>query len=154
MVSRRSYYWNNSRLRQRSESGQYDGRTGPTLREKELILNLEEASDEIEALIEQRDKLLSLSNRLENELKWIKEQRHSHSSAQHQSHLHSADHDKVVVKNDKNLMNAILNDLSRSFDGENQAASSEENATVACFGTKPPLLSVSNLRPLKNAHVS
>jgi hypothetical protein len=124
------------------------------LREQELILSLEEASDEIEALIEQRDKLLSLSNRLENELKWIKEQRHSRSSSQHQFHLHSADHDKVVVKNDKNLMNAILNDLSRSFDGENQAASSEESAIVACFGTKPPLLSVSNLRPSKNAHVS
>ncbi|KAL3783167.1 hypothetical protein HJC23_001517 [Cyclotella cryptica] len=143
----------NLRLRQESESRQYNNNTGPTLREKELILNLEEASDEIEALIEEREELLTLSNRLKNELKWIKERQIYHSSASPQSHLHSAYHDDAfVLKNDENIMNAILNDMSRSFDGETHADSSDENAIVACFGKKPPLLRASNFRPSQNAH--
>lgn len=122
---------------------QYNDRISPTPREQELILNLEEATDEIETLIVERDKLFTLSNRLKNELKCAKEQRHYHSSASPQSRVHSDYTDDSVVGNsDNNLMNAILNDMSRSFDGEYQTACSDENAIVACFGKKPPLLSV------------
>lgn len=91
-------------------------------REQELIQKLEEATDEIESLAQERNKLLKMIRK-----------------DQHETILRPQQFRPYVANgngnNDKNLMSAILNDLSK--DGESEAASSIGEVRVACFGTRP-----------------
>lgn len=136
-----------------------DELASPTLREQELIQKLEESSDEIETLLDERDKLLTLSSRLKRELQWAKEQYQGYSS---DSPRLCADvvsprnrrSETALTGHEKNLMNAILEDLSRSHDGESQTTKSADKPIVACFGKKPPMSRAPDAISSKNGYVS
>ena len=109
-------------------------------REKELIQKLEEATDEIESLLVENDKLSRLSNGLRFELNKTKPS---------SSSLTTRSVDSEPLANEQTMLDAILNDQSRSCESER----SRDYEEVACIGRKPPLVSVTNSRPSKTAYV-
>ena len=113
----------------------------PTRRERELIQKLEEATDEIEALLIENEKLMMLSNELRFELQQTKTH-HKSSSARTPNQTRSNNHDEETI------LDALLNDQSRSC----EESESHESSEVACVGGKPPLSSATS-RPSKTAYV-
>lgn len=117
-----------------------------TSREQELIQKLEEATSEIEILVEERNELLVLSG-LNNDIIIAGRDHHVTSSIPQQRQYATTN----SGNNDRNLMSAILNDLSR--DGDSETTHSVNNV-VACFGNRPPRANASELKPSKNVCVS
>eukprot|EP00986_Skeletonema_menzelii_P020758 scaffold32217_cov143-Skeletonema_menzelii.AAC.2 len=125
-------------LRQESlanNSCQYPGKQNngdvPSMQEQQLISRLEEASDEIDALLQERDQLVKLSNELKFELQQANQQSKSSMAS------HTMGQELVVQKDEGTsgqILDAILNDFNASYDGE----SHEEPEAVACIGQKPP----------------
>lgn len=121
-----------------------------TAREKELIQKLEEAADEIEELLQENEKLMILSNELRFELQRRRSQSSSPArpgSATQPEHRHESQSGE--------LLDAILNDQSRSCsDSVSQLAMLEDD--VACVvGQKPPMSSCpADHVPSRNAYVS
>lgn len=113
----------------------------PTRREQELIQKLEEATDEIEALLIENEKLMMLSNELRFELQQTNT--HHLSSSRITNQTRSNNHDEETI------LDAVLNDESRSC----EESESHESSEVACIGRKPPLSSASDSRPSKTAYV-
>ena len=111
-------------------------------REQELVQRLEEATDEIEALLNERDELLTMANGT----------RVNNKPTRRDDPVNRV---QEPVKNETQLMHAILNDTSRSYDGQSESTTtSKYNGLVACFGKKPPLSNVTNFRPSRNGYVS
>lgn len=122
----------------------YDNFTGTEI---ELIKNLEEATNEIEALLKENDKLTKLSNALRSELNNAK---HTPSSdIISQPPLPPTRSDNEHRAYEQTLLDAILNDQSRSCESEG----SHDDEVVACIGRKPPLAIAANSRPSKTAYV-
>lgn len=117
----------------------------PTKREQELIQKLEEATYEIEALLTENEKLMKLSNGLRFDLEKSNGQPFSHENSQQQSEL---DHQDMTQENEQLILDAILNDQSRSC-----CDSESRESEVACIGRKPPMSSASDCRPSKTAYV-
>ena len=113
----------------------------PTRRERELIQKLEEATDEIEALLIENEKLMMLSNELRFELQQTKS--HHQSSSRITNQMRGNNHDEETI------LDAVLNDQSRSC----EESESHESSEVACVGRKPPLSSANDSRPSKTAYV-
>ena len=120
-----------------SSSNEYDV---PTIREKEIIQKLEEATDEIDALLRENEKLMTLSNELRFELQKTKD-----SSSTEPGHPPQTEYQNKTQENEQTLLDAILNDHSRSCDSESH------DSEVACIGRKPPLSSAADYRSSKNA---
>jgi len=132
-----------------------DELASPTLREQELIQKLEESSDEIETLLDERDKLLTLSSRLKRELQWAKEQYQGYPSDSPRSCAYVVSprnrrSETALKGHEKNLMNAILGDLSR----KSQTTKSADKPIVACFGKKPPMARAPDAISSKTGYVS
>ena len=115
-----------------SSSNKYDV---PTTREKETIQKLEEATDEIDALLRENEKLMTLSNELRFELQKTKD-----SSSKEPGHPSQTEYQNKTQENEQTLLDAILNDHSRSCDSESH------DSEVACIGRKPPLSSAADYR--------
>ena len=101
----------------------------PSMHEQQLISRLEEATDEIDALLQERDQLMKLSNELKFELQ--------QANQQIQSRITSNTIQEPCVQEDEGtgqILDAILSDFSASYDGESHG----EPEAVACIGTKPP----------------
>ena len=129
-----------------SGGNNYDG--SPTRREQELIQKLEEATDEIEALLIENEKLMMLSNELRFELQQTKSCHHSSSRITNQ--MRGNNHDETLEeRHEETILDALLNDRSRSCD----ESESHESSEVACVGRKPPLSSATDSRPPKTAYV-
>ena len=128
-----------------SKTYEYD--THSTMREQELIQKLEEATDEIEALLGENEKLRKLSNELRFEL-----------SNTRKSKLPSLDPQQDTIgqhinqEHEQEMLDAILNDQSRSCDSESH--DDELAEAVACIGRKPPMSSAADYRPSKTPYVS
>ena len=121
----------------------YDGPT--STREQELIQRLEEAGDEIEALLRENENLHHLSNELRFQLqKKTKGRLTSSTKAQHQSQTNCQSGNQEY-----NLLNAVLNDQSRSCED-----SESQESEVACVGRKPPFSTAADSRPSKTAYGS
>lgn len=118
-----------------------------SIREQELVQKLEEAADEIEALLEERDRLLTLSNDLKAELQCA-------DKRSRQANTSSLWYKDAIVEDNQILVSAILDDLSRSCDGESIPRISEDKPVVACFGAKHPLSDSSNYASSKCGYVS
>lgn len=119
-----------------------------TSREKELLQKLVEASDEIETLQGERDRLLTLSNDLKAKL-----QCDNAGSRQINASLGEPRYNKEVTMEDNQvLVSAILDDLSRSCDGESIPKVSDDKAVVACFGTKHSLSSAADFTSSENGY--
>jgi hypothetical protein len=125
---------------------QEDPNHSASIREQELIQKLEEAFDEIDGLIEERDNLLKMCNFLKDERRLIDDDQSEICSRPR--YVCQQANRTLKVNNDKHLMSAILNDMSGSFDGESQTASSARlgNKAVACFGNRPPITVASDSR--------
>lgn len=127
---------------------------GPNEREQELIQKLEEATDEIETLLNERDRLVNVSNKLKYELQQTNAMLSSRNECEtaplqtitsprkNRNHLH-----------DQAMLDVILNDQSNSYDSESHDES-ENYSRVACIGMKPPLSNGADVRPSKSAYVS
>ena len=76
---------------------------GPTAREKELIQRLEEATDEIDALLKEKAKLIKLSNESKFQLTSCAES--FSSSPEHDVQSHADEYEQA-------LLDEILNDQS------------------------------------------
>jgi hypothetical protein len=131
-------------------SGRNDYDDEPTHRERELILKLEEATDEIEALLSENEKLAKISNELRFEL-WNSNDRFTTEKEDTKSHLTRND-----VKNrfqEHEMLDAIMNDQSRSCDSEHSSPNNSRKkmhvSKVTCVGTKPPLAKAVEARPSK-----
>lgn len=114
----------------------------------ELIQQLEVATDEIEDLLTENDKLTKLSNELRSELNKAK-----HTSSSDIEYLPKApttSNDGERRAYEQTMLDAILNDRSQSCDSDG----SRDDIKVACIGRKPPLASSSHSRPSKTAYVS
>jgi len=111
----------------------------PSMQEQQLISRLEEATDEIDALLQERDQLMKLSNELKFELQQAKQKVHQSSLTSYmREHEPRAQEDEGAGQ----ILDAILNDFSASYDGE----SHEESEAVACIGMKPPTGNTTNVR--------
>lgn len=113
----------------------------PTTREQELIQKLEEASDEIEALLKENGKLMRLSNELRFELQKAKGQPSLQQTSGTENQIRRQEHEHAIL-------NAILTDQSRSCDSE-----SHDELVVACIGHKPPMSSAADRIRSKTAYV-
>lgn len=108
-------------------SGRNDYDDEPTHRERELILRLEESTDEIEALLTENEKLAKISNELRFE------------------HQFTSGSTRDEVKNrfqEQEMLDAIMNDQSRSCDSERSSPNNSRKihvSKVTCVGTKHPL---------------
>ena len=114
----------------------------------ELIQQLEVATDEIEDLLTENDKLTKLSNELRSELNKAK-----HTSSSDIEYLPKApttSNDGERRAYEQTMLDAILNDRSQSCDSDG----SRDDIKVACIGRKPPLASSAHSRPSKTAYVS
>ena len=120
----------------------------PTRREQELIQKLEEATDEIEGLFIENEKLMMLSNELRFELQQTKSRHQSSSRTPHQMRCNNDD--KTLEEgHEETILDALLNDQSRSC----EESESHNSLEVACVGRKPPLSSANDSRPSKTAYV-
>ena len=132
-----------------SSSGGNNYDDSPARREQELIQKLEEATDEIEALLIENEKLMMLSNELRFELQQTKTH-HQSSSRRTPNQTRGNNDDKTLEeRHEETILDALLNDQSRSC----EESESHESSEVACIGRKPPLSSASDSRPSKTAYV-
>ena len=121
----------------------------PTRREQELIQKLEEATDEIEALLIENEKLMMLSNELRFELQQTKSHHQSSSRITNQMSRGNNHDETLEERHEETILDAVLNDQSRSC----EESESHESSEVACVGRKPPLSSATDSRPSKTAYV-
>lgn len=112
----------------------------------DLIQKLEEATDEIEGLLKENEKLTKLSNELRSELN---KARHALSSDKQSSTNPPTSADGERHAYEQVMLDAILNDQSQSCESDG----SRNDAQVACIGKKPPMASAANRRPSKTAYV-
>ena len=104
--------------------------------------------DEIEALLTERDQLTKLSNELKYEL----QQARSHEvNCNASSKLYQTSPCQFNEMRDQAILDAILNDQSRSYDSESHE--SDNNTRVACIGIKPPWFNTTNSRHSKKSNV-
>ena len=134
-----------------SRGNDYDYQLTST-REQELILRLEEASDEIEALLRENERLMNTSNELRFELQRSKS-RQSSSSLSRQPHRQARDNNETLHGHEQEVLDAILNDRSRGDEDERHESGVDD---VACIvGRKSPLTTnMAESRPSKTAYVS
>ena len=108
----------------------------PSLHEQQLISRLEEATDEIDTLLQERDQLMKLSNELKFELYQALSTKEVQKRSSKRS-LNEGQRSRLEPQEDEaagQILDAILNDFSAtSCDGE-----SHEESEVACIGMKPP----------------
>ncbi len=123
----------------------YEYDNNATMREQELIQKLEDATDEIEVLLGENEKLRKLSNELRFELS---NNRNCKLSSLEQHPTNSLHENQ---EHEQEMLDAILNDQSRSCESESHDELAE---AVACIGRKPPMSSASDSRPSKTAYVS
>eukprot|EP00984_Skeletonema_dohrnii_P020289 scaffold9836_cov164-Skeletonema_dohrnii-CCMP3373.AAC.3 len=109
----------------------------PSMQEQQLISRLEEATDEIDALLQERDQLMKLSNELKFELQRANQHIQSCITSNTMGQESCAQEDEGTGQ----ILDAILSDFSASYDGE----SHEEPEAVACIGTKPPTGNTANV---------
>jgi chromosome segregation ATPase len=128
----------------------------PTGREKELIQKLEEATDEIEALLKENEKLARVSNDLRFELDGTRGGRRSSSGIDPPRRIPpSTRGDGVTVEHERRMLDAIMNDQSRSCGSSPSSARKDTlvSEVVACIGRKPPMTNAAESRPSKTAYV-
>lgn len=123
----------------RSGGNNYDVPTGT---ERELIKRLEEATDEIEVLLAENQQLRKISNELRFEL--------SKSKDRLSSSTEPMEPPVTCEQGDTGMLDAILNDQSRSCDSQSQ----DDREVVACIGHRPPVSSAADYRPSRTAYVS
>ena len=127
-----------------TSSSQYPGKQSngdvPSMQEQQLISRLEEATDEIDALLQERDQLMKLSNELKFELQLANQQ------IQASVTNHTMGQELARDEGSTGMLDAILNDFSASHDGESQ----EESGVVACIGKKPPTGKASTVSAICN----
>lgn len=129
-----------------SRGNDYDYQLTST-REQELILRLEEASDEIEALLKENERLMDTSNELRFELQRTKS-RQSSSSLLRLPHRQARDNTERLHEHEQEVLDAILNDRSKSDEDERHESSAD-------VGRKSPLTTnMAESRPSKTAYVS
>ncbi|KAL7447070.1 hypothetical protein ACHAXM_010741 [Skeletonema potamos] len=116
----------------------------PSMQEQRLISRLEEATYEIEELLQERDQLMKLSNELKFELQQANQKAHKSISTSNMREHEPRTHEDEGAGQ---ILDAILNDFSASYDGE----SHEESEAVACIGTKPPTGNTTNISRPKTA---
>jgi chromosome segregation ATPase len=122
----------------------------PSVHEQQLISQLEEATDQIDTLLQERDQLMKLSNELKFELHQAlstnEGQKRSSARMLNEGQQQSSRLEPQEDEAAGHILDAILNDFSAtSCDGE-----SHEESEVACIGMKPPrgnITSVSNCSP-------
>jgi len=121
-------------------------------REQELIQRLEEASDEIEALLRENERLMNTSNELRFELQRSKSRQSS--SLLRLPHRQARDNNtEIFNEHEQEVLDAILNDKSRSDEDERHENSAGEAACIV--GRKSPLTTnMAESRPSKTAYVS
>lgn len=124
---------------------------GLSVREQELIQKLEESTDEIESLLNERDMLIHHSNEIKQELQWFKDRCLTSNASLVEVGTPTACHNGQ--RHEQHMLDAILNDQSKSYDSESNATP-ENNFRVACIGRKPPLANPTDARPSKTAYVS
>jgi len=124
---------------------------GLSVREQELIQKLEESTDEIESLLNERDMLIHHSNEIKQELQWFKDRYLTSNASLVEVGTPTACHNGQ--RHEQHMLDAILNDQSKSYDSESNATP-ENNFRVACIGRKPPLANPTDARPSKTAYVS
>ena len=133
-----------------SRGNDYDYQLTST-REQELIQRLEEASDEIEALLRENERLMNTSNELRFELQRSKS-RQSSSSLLRLPHRQKVEDTGTLHEHEQEVLDAILNDRSRGDEDERHESSTDE---VTCVGRKSPLTTnAAESRPSKTAYVS
>ena len=130
-----------------NQSSQHHGT--PSVHEQQLISQLEEASEEIDTLLQERDQLMKLSNELKFELHQALSTNEGQKRSSTRSLNEGQQQSRLEPQEDEaagHILDAILNDFSAaSCDGE-----SHEESEVACIGMKPPTgntTSVSNCSP-------
>eukprot|EP01082_Thalassiosira_pseudonana_P008552 g7331.t1 g7331 contig24:379800-382481(+) len=122
---------------------------GLSVREQELIQKLEESTDEIESLLNERDMLIHHSNEIKQELQWFKDRYLTSNASLVEVGTPTACHNGQ--RHEQHMLDAILNDQSKSYDSESNATP-ENNFRVACIGRKPPLANPTDARPSKTAY--
>ena len=134
-----------------SRDNDYDEPTG---REKELIKKLEEATDEIEALLKENEKLARVSNELRFELNETMRGRSS-SGIDPPRRPPSTRGDGETAEHERRMLDAIMNDQSRSCGSSPSSARKDTlvSEVVACIGRKPPMTNAAESRPSKTAYV-
>ena len=136
-----------------SRGNDYDYQLTST-REQELIQRLEEASDEIEALLRENERLMNTSNELRFELQRSKS-RQSSSSLLRLPHRQRVDNTEATLhEHEQEVLDAILNDKSRS--DENERHENSVNDVSCIVGRKSPLTTnmAESRVPSKTAYVS
>ena len=119
---------------------------GATARDQELIQRLEEATDEIESLLNENEKLMQLSNELRFELANTKP-RYNPTTSEDFARLPDQGRHVDIDENEQTMLDAILTGQSRSCcDSESQ------ESEVACVGRRPPITNASDYRPSKTAY--
>ena len=132
-----------------SRGNDYDYQLTST-REQELIQRLEEASDEIETLLRENERLMNTSNELRFELQRSKSRQSS--SLSRLPHRQARDNTETLHEHEQEVLDAILNDRSRGDENERHDSSADE---VSCIGRKSPLTTnIVESRPSKTAYVS
>ena len=116
----------------------------PSIQEQQLISRLEEATDEIDALLTERNQLMKLSNELKFQLEQANEKSSTCQISNESEKAPCAQEEEGAGE----MLDEILNDFSASCDGE----SHEEPDAVACIGMKLPTgttsdVSASCIRP-------
>jgi len=135
-----------------SRGNDYDYQLTST-REQELIQRLEEASDEIETLLRENERLMNTSNELRFELQRSKS-RQSSSSLLRLPHRQARDNNETLHEHEQEVLDAILNDRSRDDEDGRHESSADE---VTCIvGRKSPLTTnmAESRVPSKTAYVS
>jgi len=123
------------------------GDDGPSSREKELIQRLEEATEEIEALLGENEKLMMLSNELRFKLQTKAGQSSLPSNLQQTPSMECHDETREY---EQAMLEAILTDQStRSCDSKGH----DDYLEVACVGRSAPLSNADESRPSKTAYV-
>lgn len=127
-----------------------NGYDDPTSREKEVIRKLEEATDEIEALLAENEKLAKISNELRFELN----KTHGRSSSRNDAiRPPSMRGDSETREHEQKILDAIMNDQSRSSaSSPSSVKNSILESEVTCIGRKPPMTNADS-RPSKTPYV-
>jgi hypothetical protein len=123
----------------------------PTGREKELIQKLEEATDEIEVLLKESEKLARISNELRFEL-----DRGGQSSKKDAPRRPpSTRGDGETAEQERRMLDAIMNNQSRSCGSSPSSARKDTlvSEVVECIGRKPPTTTAAASRPSKTVYV-
>lgn len=138
----------NARLHKMYNRGSaHDDHGDPTGREKELMQNLEDATDEIETLLAENEQLAKVSNELRFELNEIK----GRTTSQQPS---SRDNGKTREQEQK-ILDALLTMNDQTSCGSSLCSPRKDRleSGVTCIGRKPPMTNAAELRPTKTAYV-